>query len=243
MDENVLALLEELDIGLGVSFDVLGEERRFLPGKSATDTVLDNLQFLVDRGAIASRRMGGISVLHAGNADRVVDLYRFWSGVGMDFRLLPYFSFVGEDARTAHLPMTHDATVRALLEVYQAWIEDGLPVRVYPVENYFDAAVRHLSGRWAPPLDPEVSEWAVIVNTNGDAYNYGDAYLPDGYWGNVFHSGVAEILAGPERRRTIEIRDARAVTCRQCPYDGACSRVPIVEAVPSERAYDAAAIW
>jgi hypothetical protein len=36
------------------------------------------------------------------------------------------------------------------------------------------------------------------------------------------------------------IRATRARTCEAYSYDACCSRIPIVEALPSERAYDAA---
>jgi hypothetical protein len=47
-------------------------------------------------------------------------------------------------------------------------------------------------------------------------------------------------LDSDARRRTLDIRATRARTCEAYSYDACCSRIPIVEALPSERAYDAA---
>jgi len=49
ISDATLDLLEELEISLGMSFDVFGNQRIDIKGKDSQDRVLDNMQRLIDR--------------------------------------------------------------------------------------------------------------------------------------------------------------------------------------------------
>jgi hypothetical protein len=63
-----------------------------------------------------------------------------------------------------------------------------------PLQEYMTAAVRYLAGERSAPYNPEKMEWALIVNTNGDAYNHSEAYTTDGLLGNIFRQPLGDIL-------------------------------------------------
>lgn len=238
-DEAQLALLEELDIGIGVSIDVFGDQRLTAGGRDSQERVLDNLQLLFDSGAVSRRGVGGISVLHARNAEHAVFTFRFFQSLGLCFRMLPVFSLIDVPARMAHLTLPAWQVVETLQRVALAQLSSiGPPIHVYPLRNYLEAAVSHVAGITTAPYDPAEHEWAVIVNTNGDAYNHGDAYTADGLFGNAFTTPFGELLASAGRRRSLELRIERARVCQACKFGSSCSRVPVVEALPSERAWD-----
>jgi len=41
--------------------------------------------------------------------------------------------------------------------------------------------MRYLTEKKVRRFEPAKKEWVAIVNVNGDIYNYGEAYLPQGY--------------------------------------------------------------
>ena len=131
--------------------------------------------------------------------------------------------------------------VGALQRVFRAWLSSAEPrITVYPVQDHFEAAVRHGRELVADVYDPAQAEWALIVDTNGDAYTHSDAYEPGHCLGNVFRQPVAAVLDSDARRRLLSARATRAETCERCRFGQACSRIPVIEALPSERRVDAA---
>ena len=73
---------------------------------------------------------------------------------------------------------------------------------------------------------------ALIINTNGDIYSDGDTYSPEGFIGNIYERPFSEIYRSQRRKKVCEVREARAQTCRLCPYDQRCNQMPIAECSP-----------
>ena len=240
LTDRTIDLLDELRIALGVSIDVYGGQRLTISGEDAQDRALDNLQRLFDRDAVRRLGVGGISVLHGRNVDRAVDTFEFYRGLGLDYRVLPVFSITDPPPRMHGLTLTADRVVAAMQQVALAQLRARPSIRVFPLDNYFESAVHHLAGAACPRYDPRAVEWALIVDTDGDAYNHAEAYLPEGRMGNIFRDRFADILASPGRAATLALRTARAATCDACPYHDACSGIPVIEALPSERSYSLA---
>lgn len=237
--EAMPAMLEELKIRLGVSLDVFGGERVNGAGTDSNQRVKRNLQQLVSSGAAQRIGVGGISVLHAGNADRAADTFRFFAELGLDYRILPIFSVTQPPPRMQHLMLDPGQIVAALQAVLHAQLSwRGEPIRILPLADYFEAAVRYLSGNRANIYDPARSEWTLIVDTNGDIYNHSEAYDPESRMGNVFHQSVADIMQSPVRKRLLSLREVRAQVCEQCAFGQSCSRIPMIEALSSERDFD-----
>lgn len=234
-----LDLLEELDIHLGVSLDVFGDQRIDITGKVSQDKVLENLQHLLDSDV----KFGAISVLHALNIDQAVKTFQFYQELGIRYRILPiYSSHETPPERMKHLLLSHHQTLEALQKVAKARFHYLEAIEVFPLDDYFQAAVRHLIDYEIGIYNPSNFEWALIVNTNGDVYPYGDAYQPIGLIGNIFRQSISEILISQAHVNITKVRMERAETCRRCKFDRKCSQLPIAEAIPSERFYDKAGV-
>lgn len=245
LDEKKLELLEELGIALGISLDVFGRARVTLAGDDSQAKVLDNLQVLFDRGYVRRLGVGLISVLHAKNIAHAEQIYEFCERLGLSFRMLPLFSLVEPPERMRDLVTDTDEVVAALQRVAARQLaqvaEGSEPTRaitVFPLWNHFVAAVHHLTGRPTNVYDPSAGEWAFIVDTNGDVFNHAEAYTPEGRMGNVFQDSLDAIWRSEGRKRTLAIRAERNKVCEACPYAQSCSRISVVEALPSERVLD-----
>jgi uncharacterized protein len=233
ISESTLDLLAEEEISLGISFDVFGDQRIDLKGRNSQDAVLVNMQRLMDRKI----PFGAIAVLHRLNIDHVVPTYQFFNELGINYRILPIFSHVDPPSRIEPLLVSHQDTVTALQKVAQVQFEAPSNIRVLPLWNYFTAAVRYLTGKSIQTYEPVQAEWAYIVNTNGDLYNHGDAYLQEGLMGNIFQQSLAQIRQSAAYQQTLALRQERLATCRRCQFDGYCNQLPVAEAIPSERMY------
>jgi uncharacterized protein len=238
IDEKKIDLLEELGIGLGVSLDVFGDARVDARGHLSQPRALENLQKLFDLGAVERLGVGAISVLHAGNVDYAVNTFRFYRDLGLSYRILPVFSLADAPLRMRHLLLTPEQVVASYQAVARAQFESESSILVFPLYNFLTAAVNQLTGIDGNLYDPVSSEWALMVNTNGDTYNHAEAYLPEGLMGNIFRDSLSSIMHGEARRRLNALRLDRARTCEACPHGRSCSRLPVVEAVASERTYD-----
>lgn len=232
--DRTLDLLAELNISLGVSLDVFGDQRVDIKGRQSQDTVLENLQRLIDRDI----HFGAIAVLHAQNIDHVIPTYQFFNELGINYRILPIFSHEDPPERIRPLLISPVATVNALQTVAKAQFAEPTNISVMPLWVYFTAAIRHLQGHKIEAYQPANEEWALIMNTNGDIYSHGDAYQPEGLMGNVFSQPLAEIFASKSYQDTLKLRHQRLETCRSCKFDRQCNQLPIAEAIPSERTYD-----
>jgi len=106
---------------------------------------------------------------------------------------------------------------------------------------------QNATGSWRTPRLESASPYcyhlacgfgrALVVNTNGDAFTQANACLDDGYIGDLFADELLDLLHSSAHDRTIKHRLARAAVCERCRFGRHCSRIPLIEALPSERAY------
>jgi uncharacterized protein len=232
---STIDLLSAHSVSLGLSFDVCGDARVDLGGADTRKRVLANLEWLLEAGYARRLGLGGISVLHRLNLGQATRIYEFWERVHLDFRLLPVFDLGSVPSRMAHLTLTPNEIVSAFKDVADMQMEREGSINVYPLLNYLSAAVAHVAGIRVPTYEPEQGEWAMIIDTNGDAYHHGGSYDPAGFLGNVWRKSLADVLASNERATSLDARRTLAEVCLRCRHAASCSHLPMVEALPSER--------
>lgn len=240
---GIIDILAELRIALGISLDVHGAERVDASGRDSHPRVQRQLDALLAAGVREQVRIGGISVLHAGNVGQALDVFRFFAARGLDYRILPIFAVAEPTPRMQHLMLPSARIVAALqalfLERLGASPRDRT-IRIEPLDEYLEAAVRHVAGFPGQPHDPAKREWALIVDTNGDVYPHYRAYDPEGRLGNAFAEPIGAVLDAAPRQRLVAERVARMALCERCRYGSVCSRLPVAEALASERSEDCA---
>lgn len=237
-----IEFLKTLGIHLGISLDVFGDERLTLMGTDSQDRVLDNLQMLNDVGYLNDPGVGMIAVLHRGNIEHADRIYDFFNELRFSFRFLPLETGAVDVApeRFRHLLITSEEKVAVFKRIAErhARLSKGITVR--PLDEHFETARRYLAGTSAPPYDFPDNEWALIINTNGDAFNSGDEYRPNGYMGNIFRQQLPALFASESYAATVAMRRERMVSCEACCYRDACTHIPIAEMYACEREYDIA---
>ncbi|MDC0720879.1 radical SAM protein [Nannocystis bainbridge] len=231
LSEASLAMLRETRVGVGVSHDVVGGARVDITGRERHEAVLRNFERLRAAGV----PFGGISVLHRGNLARVDAIFDFWYAQGVDFRLLPILDFDAGAGRCHGLGLRQDQVREAMLRLAERVMASPRRITVEPIDQYVWTALRYLRGEPGLAYDPSRGEWALVVDTDGETYTYGDSYTPAGRIGNFFEPGAVASFAAPAYARTLAARSERMGACESCPFSQACSRLHLGEAVPSER--------
>jgi uncharacterized protein len=234
VSDQTLDILEAMKISLGISFDVFGGQRVGLNGKDSHGKVLANIQRLIDRHI----SFGGICVLHAHNVRDLLRIYRFYNALGIDYRILPIFAHYDPPTRMEHLMLKPEEVVVALQQVTREQFRDITYINVQPLQDYFETAVRHITGTPIPSYNPEIEELILIIDTDGSLYSQGELYVAEGFMGNVFQQPFEEIYRSDKRKKSAELRMLRAEVCRNCEFAHSCSHMHLVESVPSERTYD-----
>ena len=99
LTERHIALLENgFFNNIGVSFDVHGEQRIDVKGKSRTGTVRGHMQKLMDRQI----NFGAIAVLARDALPHIRQTYRFFDERGIGHRVLAYYRSVGSEQAERH---------------------------------------------------------------------------------------------------------------------------------------------
>ena len=234
--DGLIDELEALDIGLGVSLDVSGGARVSANGLDAEARVARHLDALLADGARERLRIGGITVLHAGNHERAEVTFRFFAERGLDYRILPIFALAEPPERMAALMLSPEAIAAAFRRVIAARLSwTGAPIRIHPLDEYLETVAHHQGNRPRAVRANADADWAWIVDTNGDVYSHSDTYDAPARLGNAFTDSVDALLDSPARGRVLAGRAERARACEACEFGNSCTRLPMVEAVPSER--------
>ena len=233
---QTLDLLQELGIQISVSLDVFGDQRVTGSGQDVEPRIQENLDRLL---ADPSRRdlvNGGITVLYRHNAERITEIFDFFHQRGLDFRVLPMFHLDEHSSTAPQLCLTPAELLQRLQELAIHWLSQSeTRIKVYPLQEYLSAAILHLEGRKLDPFIPGEQEWALLIDTHGEVYSHGDAYLPGFSFGNAFAQDYGELMSSAARQHSVIVRSTRGETCKGCGYQNSCPRLPVVEALPSER--------
>jgi uncharacterized protein len=216
---------------IGVSFDVLGDQRIDKTGQSRTKAIAANMQKLIDNGI----HFGAISVLSRATLPHVRQIYRFFDSMGIGSRFLPFYMNAYEKQVQEHA-LTHAEIVAGLSAVFDAWLQSEDATPALPVSEYLDYATTWLGGGEGATYNIRENECVFIVNTNGDTYGIVHAYDPEYLYGNIFRQSLDEILASPGRTRAVGEAEARVERhCSGCKYFGACSGHFAASATPQQQ--------
>jgi uncharacterized protein len=231
-DRHIACLKEgRLFRGIGISFDVLGEARVDTKGRQRTDTVLANMQALIDNGI----PFGAISVLARGTVRHARDIYAFFDRLGIGSRFLPYYMSASDAQISGHALAPEEITA-ALKAIFDAWCASATATPVDPIADYVGYAAAYLAGAPRRHYDKLAEEFVLLVNVDGGVWGVSEAYDARYRYGNVHEQELAPILASPNRQRAARDASERMRThCVGCPYFGHCPGFFVGDATPEQQ--------
>ena len=207
--------------GIGISFDVYGDQRVDAQGKLRTDTILANLRKLAQNGI----QYGAITVLARNTLGASRNIYRFWDKLGVSFRFLPFHLSAMESQVDSHA-LTGEEIAMALNQIFLDWLASDRATPVEPIATYLRFATAYVSGAIdTSTFNRKTDEGVFVVNLDGGVFGIGagEIYGPEYSYGNIFTDKLDAILSSPGRQRVVAEADARMATyCHACPYWGYC---------------------
>lgn len=202
---------------VGVSLDLLGDQRVDRKGRVVTDKVITNMLRLKAEGI----DFGAIVVLSRHTADHVEAVFDRFDDLQIGVRFLPFYK-AGLDEQIGEHALTFPDLVAALAAILRRWLVSRHAIPTAPLGDYVDFALAHARGDRQLVYDRKTEERTLVVDTNGDVYpaEADSRSLP---LGNILQSSLQSILDGPERARLLELAAERARThCARCRFFGAC---------------------
>jgi uncharacterized protein len=233
LTERHIAFLKEgrLFRGLGISFDVYGDQRVDTQGRLRTDAVLDNLQKLINHGI----PFGAIAVLARNTLAHAQDIYRFYDRLGIESRFLPFYMSASGEQVSRHA-LSHQEITGALKDIFNAWMTSERATPVDPIDEYIDYAVSHMIGGPKRTYDKLDDESVYFVDVDGGTWGVAEAYDAAYQHGNVFEEKLGTVLASPGRQRAVREAGERMNThCKGCPYFGHCPGYFVGDATPEQQ--------
>jgi len=217
--------------GIGVSFDVYGNQRVDVLGRLRTETVLENIHRLREAGVT----FGAITVLARNTLPHIEAIFRFYDSLGISFRILPFYKSASDTQVQAHA-LDYGEIVGAFAAVFDAWLASPTATRVFPLEDYLAYALAAMAGGEKRFHEPTRGETVFLVDTDGQTYGVADTYAPGRAYGNVFTQDFSDVLASPARALSVADANARMRKhCTACPYHGYCPGTFAADATPEQR--------
>jgi uncharacterized protein len=227
LDDDRIRLLRESFDAVGISLDLYGGLRVDAGGTDSIERVLANLDVL----RAAEVKFGCITVITRANLSFVRDIIGFYDELGVaSVRLLPLIDGAYSEQHAGY-EITREQVLEALKAAFEALVERDSALLVEPLKRYVDQIVHaHTPGAPRFVHDKRKFEPVFFVDTDGNVYGYGDLYVPDLCYGNVFTSPFEELLGSAGHERAAVLAEQRmAATCRSCRYFGSCDGYPLAE--------------
>ena len=218
--------------GVGVSFDVHGDQKVDKKGRSSTETVRANMRKLIEH-RIDFR---AIAVVTRDSHPHIGQTYQFFDDLEIEHRILPYYKSVGSDQAERH-GLTFKELVGAYKDVFQEWLASERATPVHPIKDYVGYAVQHITGIDNDRYDRSTAERVFMLDVNGDVFNVPECYEAEFRYGNLFSSPLRQITESDGRMRSIALSEERMQRfCHHCPYFGSCPGTFVANATSVERA-------
>jgi serine-type anaerobic sulfatase-maturating enzyme len=244
IDAEWAAFFREHGVLVGISIDgpreIHDRYRVNKGGKGSFDDVMRGLGHLRDAGV----EWNALTTIHAANADRGRDVYRFLRdecGAGF-IQLIPIIERIAEAAEDGTVPwtswrdrplyiqdgdrvsarsVTAEQYGRFLIDVFEEWVRRDVG-SVYV--QMFDVALANWHGE--PPslcIHSETCGLALALEHTGDLYSCDHFVEPKHRLGNIRETPMLELVASQRQRRFgLDKRDTLPRFCLECDVRFAC---------------------
>jgi uncharacterized protein len=203
-----------------------------LPGSALrTERILANVQRLIDNGI----PFGAIAVLARNTLPYVCNIYRFYDGLGIDCRFLPFYQSSFDEQIAAHA-ISRDELILAFKAIFDEWLGSERATSVDPIDYFVDYAIDFIAGRTAQRYQKGTDESVFVVDPAGRTWGADEVYRDEYQYGDLSRESLSEVLNSPRRREAMERTGVRMQAhCGSCPYFGACPGFFVGDASPQQQ--------
>jgi len=207
-----------------VSFDVLPGARKSLTGHATEEVVRRNIALVRSQDV----PLGAITVLGRHTLNGIVQAHDFFARERMSWRVLPLKR--GPRERPDGFSISYAEAATSMSSLYDHWIASGAPMRLDPLAEWSEVAIRSILGLKTRRYDRAVDgEIALLVETDGRVYCDMDAHDEHASVSD-FSNPAAEALIDADAfaRSAARERTVVASRCAACDLREACAGWPIL---------------
>ena len=214
-DEFVPLLKRSFDSRVGFSLDYNSNTRLFANGTDATPVILDNAMRLKDEGV----NLGAISMLTARNVGCVKEIYDWFKGMGIPFRLNRMFPTSLNETNIAD-SVSAEQYANAVCELFDIWLDDPEPAFVETVQGAVQAYLRDISKLCS--VAGQCSESFLCITGNGTLLPCGRFDTDTYAIGNYKTDSVGDVLS--KKRAIAHLGEKRDCSnkCAECKWRSLC---------------------
>ncbi len=215
-DEFVPLLKSRFDAAVGFSLDYGSPYRVFPNGDNASEMILARAMALRDAGI----RTSAICLTTTYNVGRMRELYDWFKGIGIPFKLNRLFPTSSKDTSLLAGSVTAEQYAGALCELIDIWLDDSSPANAVTVENVMVSYLRDISNLCA--ATGGCSRSFLCIAPNGVLLPCG-RFDSDSYSiGNYRTDTVEQVLAAKERVVRLGAAKPRPSECASCKWGNLC---------------------
>jgi len=214
LNNHFIRFFKKNDFSVGISIDGAAECNSL---RQSTDEVIRNM----DSALRAGVKVASLSVIHALNVDRQIEMYEFFKNKNVPMKFNPIFNS-GSAIQHPEYFLAPETYINALKKFFDYWLVDQTAVRVDPIDQYIRMK---LLGRANDCIYGSCLYQWLGVDHNGEFYPCGRSYPPIFRFTSISEiDHISDIFKKEEFIRILKCSIVRRSHCQaECKYFGVCN--------------------
>jgi uncharacterized protein len=234
VSDDQLELCKKYGVHIGVSYDVMPGVRVTTKGLSSEERAETNTH----RARKAGFNPGAVVVLAKHTVSNLTEIYEYFVGQRMPFRVLPLSDGPAE-RQLDTFSISVQETISAMCDFFDYWIISGRRVAVEPFSTYLFDALNYMLDVPVDKYKRSIhGDYALFVNVDGLLYAERDAYDKALALGDLNTQSMSDILQSSSYKSSLAREDTLiADRCSSCHLNESCAGLHLL-ATKSRGAFD-----
>lgn len=214
LSNKFISFFRENEFNIGVSFDGPGECNIL---RQSANAVMKN----IDSAQIVGLRLSSLSVIHALNCNRQIEIYEFFKSKKMSMKFNPIFSSGSAKQNPIYL-LEIEQYIDSLKAFYDYWLVDQNAVRADPLDQYIRMK---LTGKATECIYGSCLYHWLGIDQHGDIYPCGRSFGLDYRMGSISEiNHISDIFKQQNYIDLLKKSIVRRSNCQNnCNYYGICN--------------------
>lgn len=224
LSTQFIKFFKKNDFSIGLSIDGPGNDNSL---RQSTDRVIQNMDLALKAGV----KVASLSVIHALNVDRQIEIYEFFKSKRIPMKFNPIFNS-GNAIQHPEYLLKPDVYVSSLKKFFDYWLVDQTAVRVDPLDQYIQMK---LLGKANDCIYGSCLYQWLGIDHNGDFYPCGRSYPPTFRFTSISEiDHVSDIFKSDGFISLLKSSIVRRSHCQvECKYfdvcNGGCNNNALIE--------------